>query len=209
MNKSIKAAIVLMVCACIVAVTVIFVSRYNERESLHKAAEEDELIEEGDEHIPDSPPVKTGKYYLDGDKASSPYWIEFEAINDETGNGKATLHGDIEKFISDWEIKYEKDEAQESSSEEAKAPERDGSEKTTSHDYTYSELKENLGNELKYWSEYVFVNGNNDRSSYVHIYYSAPEDENKSLSELKYTEVVFDYISETEFGRDGKTFKLA
>ena len=205
MTKKRKTVIIVaacLVCACIAALVFAIVERQREKQAM-----EEEYDGEDEEYVEVIPKLKDGNYYLDGDKASSPYWIELKA--DEGGNsaGKAYLHGDTEQFIADWNLKYAPDKTQEESSGEINAPQRGEPEEDKADELTYSELKEKLGGELDYWVAVIYENDEmkeENMECYFHIGTIPPEG-----SIIRETDVTWNYISETEFSRYGKTFKLA
>ena len=189
-------------CVCIAFAAGMIVDRQRE-----KRAMEEEYDGEDDEYVEVIPGVKEGNYYLDGDSTLSPYYIELKA--DEGGNsaGKAYLHGDTEQFIADWNLKYAPDKTQEESFGEINAPQRGEPEEDKADELTYSELKEKLGGELEYWVAVIYENDEmkeENMECYFHIGTIPPEG-----SIIRETDVTWNYISETEFSRYGKTFKLA
>lgn len=190
-----------LICACIAALVFAIVERQREKQAM-----EEEYDGEDEEYVEVIPKLKDGNYYLDGDSALSPYWLELKADEGES-SGKAYLHGDIEQFIADWDLKYAPDETQEESSEETNAPQRGEPEAEKTDELTYSELKEKLGEELMYWVAVTYdhdVWKEENMECYFHIGIIPPEG-----SIIHETDVTWDYISETEFSRNGKSFKLA
>ena len=199
MTKKRKTVIIVaacLVCACIAALVFAIVERQREKQAM-----EEEYDGEDEEYVEVIPKLKDGNYYLDGDKASSPYRIELKADKSKENTGKAFLYGDIERFIADWGLKYAADEAEESFDEPTRGePEEE-------KELTYSELKEKLGEELDYWVAVIYENDEmkeENMECYFHIGTIPPEG-----SIIRETDVTWDYISETEFSRNSKTFKLA
>ncbi|MBR1752134.1 MAG: hypothetical protein IJ740_14925 [Ruminococcus sp.] len=201
-RKTVIIAAGCLICACIVALVFAIVERQREKQAM-----EEEYDGEDEEYVEVIPKLKDGNYYLDGDSALSPYYIELKADEGESNSGKAYLHGDLGQFIADWNLKYVPDETEEESSREINAPQRGEPETEKADELTYSELKEKLGEELDYWVAVIYENDEMKEEKmecYFHIGTIPPEG-----SIIHETDVTWDYISETEFSRNGKTFKLA
>ena len=187
MKKALKIAAIVLAAA----VAVIFALWCYEEYRTNKAAEEEEPAQNV---IPD---IMSGNYYLDGDKSSSPYWFEIKGT-------KVTLHGDIDKYIADWGIEYLPDSGESESSYDA--PER-GEPDDDDLGYetpTYSRLKELLDKKLGV--KILQCDPDDDISNDNEYYAVIISPEGSIRSKVK---VEFKYVSEKEFTKDGKIFKLA
>jgi len=186
MKKAIKiAAIVLAVIAA-----GIFALWCYEQYRSNKAAEE----ESDQDVIPD---IVSGNYYLDGDSTSSPYWFEIK-------DTKVTLHGDMDKYIADWGIDYLPDNEQTEGSDNATERGEPDDEDLGYETPTYSRLKELLDTKLE--KKILQYDPDGDVSNDDEFYIVNISPEGSIRSKVK---VEFDYVSEKEFQKDGKTFKLA
>lgn len=162
-------------------------SRWRSEQRRIKEAEEEEDITFIDEQKP--PTLKDGRYYLNGDSEASPYWFEFEG-------SEVTVGGDIDRLIGDMDIKYS-----EEGSSQISTPARDDDEQSAPP--SYEEVKDMLGKKLDYYVAVIYES-KDERLYYLHI--NEKPDEKTHMSWLK---LVYDYISETEFEKDGMSFKLA
>ena len=182
MNKTKKAITVTVIVLAVIAAGILAFWIYEEF-IYSKANKEEEEV--------DTPPaVLSGNYYLDGDKDSSLYWFEIKGK-------RVILHGDMDKYIADYNIEYLPDSGQSESSDNAPVREDTDDEDLGYETPTYSRLRELLDTKL----EYKLMEFENSSGYRVII---SPEGSIRSN-----VRVEFEYISQKEFTKDGKTFRLA